>query len=299
MMFSDIPDMFRVKATQKRRNWSKIFLALFFPILIATCMASFLSTGSRPDKFSGKVVSTKTQLPVRDVMVVVDSCVSYDESCTSEYVRTGVDGKFAAAIKGDVSVRVWKPGYAMNSYLLGNSRDLLKRDIVIEIREITGSNLIPENNYRQGFAINDGFSFKLGMVVDQHSADADIRLVRNSDKGAVLIEALEEGGLIFQTYDERVDFYNSPEAPVSGYSKRLPVLPNVTGIFYVLARDGNHFAKVRLIPGFKQTRYGEDYSAYWPQWAYQPDGSRSLEIAIGKEYLFPFEKFGLNRESLR
>jgi hypothetical protein len=88
-------------------------------------------------------------------------------------------------------------------------------------------------------------------------------------------------------------------APQEGYSKKIQIPSEVPGIFYVRTRDGKHYAKVRLIRGVKITAQGEDHTAYWLHWAYQPDGTRNLEIAISKEYGFPFEKFGLAREALR
>jgi hypothetical protein len=72
------------------------------------------------------------------------------------------------------------------------------------------------------------------------------------------------------------------------------------GVFYAITRDGKHYAKVRLItPAFKLADKPDRFIVYGVQWAYQPDGTRNLEIAIGKEYMFPFERFGLKRDSLK
>jgi hypothetical protein len=107
-----------------------------------------------------------------------------------------------------------------------------------------------------------------------------------------------QGGLIYQPYDNNADFYNTPEAPVAGYEKRLP-LNRGMGLYYVRTRDGQHYAKVRLMSGLKTTSKGSDFSYYWIQLAYQPDGTRSLEIQPSSDLPFPVEKFGISRQSLR
>jgi hypothetical protein len=123
--------------------------------------------------------------------------------------------------------------------------------------------------------------------------------VKDQKSGKVLVEALGDGGLVYQEYGEGIDFYNTPEAPISGYSRQLPADTGAMGVFYALARDGKHYAKVRLRSGAPKRTKLDDLSAYFMQWAYQPDGTRSLEIAVGKEYMFLFERFGLKRDSLK
>jgi hypothetical protein len=254
----------------------------------------------RQIELSGKVVSSNTNLPVSDALVYVESGCPWEEAGMNESVRTDEHGRFTFKARCDVIVRVWKSGFSMTDVALGQASMLVGKENIIKIREITAKNPVSENTDRSGFAIGDGFSFSLGKIVNADSAQADIKLSRGANGKDVFIEALGEGGLYFQRYSQGVDFYNTPEAPLAGYSKRMRITPEPPiGLYYVRTRDGEHFAKIRLSQGLRQTPTGWDHSVYWLHWVYQPDGSRYLEIAVGKEYLFPFEKFGLKRDSLK
>jgi hypothetical protein len=216
---------------------------------------------------SGKIISAKTRLPISDAMVVVESALPWEEIATDNDVRTDISGRFTTKVRinGWIRVRAWKSGYAMNGNSWESALNLPGKEIILELRELASGNYVPENNDRDGFGVHDGFSFRLGRVVKEDDPSADIKLVKDSEKRETFIESLGEGGVFLQPYSPGVDFYNTPEAPHSGYVKRLTV--NTEGIYYVLARDGKHYAKVGLIPGFKNSPRGEDYSAYWLRWA--------------------------------
>jgi hypothetical protein len=85
-------------------------------------------------------------------------------------------------------------------------------------------------------------------------------LVKDQKSGKVLVEALGDGGLVYQEYGEGIDFYNTPEAPISGYSRQLPADTGAMGVFYALARDGKHYAKVRLRSGAPKRTKLDDLS---------------------------------------
>jgi hypothetical protein len=246
----------------------------------------------------GKVVSATTHQPVSEVFVAVESVLPYAWEGTGlgRYVQTDMEGRFSAEVKGDISIRAWREGYALADEAIGSSRDLPATPVNIEIRELESSDLVPEYILREGFTVGDGFSLRLGKIVSGDSQEADFRLISESN-GERIVQALGKGGVLYQTYSRGVDFYNTPEAPSSGYLKQVQLEPDSMGLFYVITRDGEHYGKIRLIAGgLKQTSQGSDSRAYWPQFAYQPNGTRNLEIAVCKDYIFPFEKFGLKRE---
>jgi hypothetical protein len=271
-------------------------------ILVVAIAHGLRIAGVMATMISGKVVSAKTGQPVPDALVVVESVLPYpwDGPGLGKYVKTDDNGRFAAEVKGEVVIRVWKAGFAMADVGLGSGWELAGREFVIDIRELASSNTVPEQNHKDVMDTGDGFSFKLGKILSGDDQEADFRLVKDQKSGKVLVEALGEGGLVYQEYGKEIDFYNTPEAPISGYSRQLPADTGSMGIFYALARDGKHYAKVRLRSGGpRRTGKFSDLSAYFIQWAYQPDGTRNLEISVGKEYMFPFERFGLKRDSLK
>jgi hypothetical protein len=248
---------------------------------------------------SGKVVSAGNHAPVKGALVAVEGVVDVDDVGTHDYVRTDEHGRFTAKAWGTVMVRVWKPGFAMRDIQVGNASDLVGQEISIELRKLQSFNSVPVAINREGMRLNDGFSFSSGKVVDAYSPEADIRIITDKPGADLFLEAAGDGGVYFQAFSADGDFYNTPEALREGYSKRIQIVTDPPGIIYARTRDGKRYAKFRLIQGVKQTARGEDRSAYWLQWAYQPDGTRNLEIAVGPEYGFPFEKFGLTRESLK
>jgi hypothetical protein len=99
--------------------------------------------------------------------------------------------------------------------------------------------------------------------------------VKDQKSGKVLVEALGDGGLVYQEYGEGIDFYNTPEAPISGYSRPLPADTGSKGVFYALARDGKDYAKVQSRSGAPRRTKLDDLSAYFMQLAYPPDGTRN------------------------
>ena len=262
----------------------------------------FMVFASPAVHISGKVVSQDAKRPIGDVMVMVESIPPlHDEKGFHSFVRTDQNGNFVAEamISADVVVSAWKPGYAIKRIFAGKALTLLHHDTVIELREMTATNWVPEHEDREGFGPGSAFSFKLGRIVDADSPAADLVLIRRSENpGGVYIEARANGGIAFEQIGTGVDFYNTPEGPLAGYSLGLPFNPDQPGVYYVRTRDGGHYAKVRLLTGFKQTATGSDHSYFWLQWAYQPDGTRDLEIRPSREFPFPVEKFGFRRESL-
>jgi hypothetical protein len=270
-------------------------------ILVLAITHGLRIVGVMATMISGKVVSAKTGQPAPDALVVVESLspLPWDGPGLGKYVKTDDNGRFSAEVKGEVRIRVWKSGFAMAG-MGGSGWQLAGKELLINIRELASGNAVPEQSQYKDMNVGDGFSFVLGKIVSGEDQNADFRLVKDQKSGKVLIEALGEGGFVYQEYGSGVDFYNTPEAPISGYFKQSPVDMDSMGIFYATTRDGKHYAKVRLItPAFKLADTSNNFTVHAVQWAYQPDGTRNLEIAVGKKYLFPFERFGLNRDSLK
>jgi hypothetical protein len=256
---------------------------------------------SRTLTLSGKVISAETKMPVEGALVYVHSGAPYEEDGLNTYARSDGNGSFTVAARGDVLLRAWKPGYALRGVNLGNAPALSRREIIIELRELTHTNLVTEHQGFYHFKPGDGFSFKLAKVVPGDSVDADIVLAQDlADRTTAYLQVGGEGGITFQPWNNETDFDNSPEAPPAGYEQSNLVQPE-RGIHFVRTRDGKHYAKFMLLVDLTHPPSGSPYlDLEYSQliWAYQPDGTRSLDIAPGKNLSFPVEEFGLKREAL-
>jgi hypothetical protein len=254
------------------------------------------------DHISGKVVSAETMMPVEDALVYVNSGMSYEEVGLNIYSRTDSKGKFKAKVRGTVSVRVWKPGYAIRSVNLGPASDATGRENILELRPLTSSNWIKEHDDFVELKYGSGFSFRLGKVVSGDSADADLVLTKDvTDETNAYVVALGEGGIIFQSWDEKVDFDNSPAAPLTGYERSEKLNRPEQGLYFLRTRDGKHYAKFRLLIGVVESPDGSTHLELNESrfiWAYQPDGTRNLEIGPSRKLSFPLEEFGIKRDSL-
>src|SRR5215470_8533968 len=237
-------------------NSKKIFLAAIISLVAGIILIGLIAQGLRitgivATTISGKVVSAKTGQPVPDALVVVESVLPYfwEGPGLGKYVKTEDNGRFTAEAKGEVVIRAWKFGFAMADMSIGSGWKFAGKEVVIDIRELASSNTVPEQTHEDVMDVGDGFSFKLGKILSEDDPEADFRLATDQRSGKVLVEALGEGGLVYQEYSERIDFYNTPEAPIQGYSKQSAANLGSIGVFYAIARDGKHYAKVRLIPG--------------------------------------------------
>lgn len=280
-------------------SWLIIPLVAGVPV-ITVCVAAayylFL-----PITFSGQVVSRSTGAPVAGALVAVESDQAFslaDTPACSSYVKTDKDGRFAAQAKGSwVSVRVWKPGYAMADVSYGSALSRRWRDNVVAMREMSQTNWVQEHDGFYPFAPGSGFSFAQGRAVLGDSPAADIVITQARDeRRAAYIEAQGGGGVIFQPFIGGIDFYNSPEAPAAGYEKRVKVNISEMGLYYLRTRDGSHYAKFRLMTPVAMPPEGPEYLALEETrliWAYQPDGTRHFEVVAGRGMPFPFHKFGL------
>jgi hypothetical protein len=254
-----------------------------------------------PVTFSGRVISRSTGAPVAEALVAVESDQAFsltDMTAFGSYVKTDKDGKFEAEAKGSwVSVRVWKPGYAMAGVLYGPALARRWRDNVVAMREMSQTNWVQEHDGFYPFAPGSGFSFAQGRVVQGDGPAADIVITEDRDvRTAAYIEAQGGGGVIFQPFIGGIDFYNSPEAPAAGYEKRVKVNTSEMGLYYLRTRDGSRYAKFRFMTPIAMPPEGPEYLALEETrliWAYQPDGTRHLEVVAGRGMPFPFHKFGL------
>jgi hypothetical protein len=236
-------------------------------------------------------------------MVYIHSGAPYEEEGFNSYAKTDVEGNFSATARGEVSVRAWKPGYALRGINFGFVSTVLRRDIVIELRKLTATNLVQEHDEFHEFGPGAGFSFKMGKVVSGDSSDADIIITQDvNDRTTAYIETRRDGGIIFQPWDEKIDFDNSPEAPSDGYQQRVRLIKPQEGLYFVRSQDGNHFAKFRLLVDLVKPSTGSSYLDFKSCrliWAYQSDGTRNLELRPSEKISFPVEEFGMNRKLLK
>lgn len=173
--------------------------------------------------------------------------------------------------------------------------------IICKLRALRSVDLVLEHHELYNLSPGGGFSFSLSKVVDGTGPDADIVFHRDeNDEDITYIEALGTGGILFQPADEAVDFGNSPEAPLSGYERKLRYPASQGGFYFVRTHDGKHYAK--FFSPLQWTRSDGavrrlDLANTEIIWAYQPNGTRDLENSP-RTLPFPFDKFGVKRESL-
>lgn len=245
---------------------------------------------------SGKVCADNTQEPICDAMVAVESSIPNSDDTFGSYVKTDAEGRFLAEVKGKtISIRAWKPGYAMKGIGLEDADT--ERELAIALRKMTPTNWVVQHDRFLKLKPGDGFSFSSGEMVSGDSPEADIVIRINPDhQTAAIIDARGEGGIIFQALDDDTDFSNTPKAPPSGYQPSSSFDPTRTGFYFVRTRDGKHYAKFWLNSNLIPPPDGGASPTFDPDsrliWAYQPDGTRNLEIVPTKE-MFPFYKFGL------
>lgn len=264
-------------------------------------------SGNRPAEITGVILSSDTKAPLADVLVAVESSMPQAATSSGSYVKTDARGRFTAQVKGDsVTVSAWKPGYGFGGLTLEEGE--VDDELTIELRSVIAANPVSSHAAFYDLKPGAGFSFSTGRVVDGDSPEADIVITQPlEDPTAAYIEAQGGGGILYKVYDGRTDFYNSPEAPQTGYKSREVFAPSRApsedGLYFVRTRDGKHYAKFRLNISFIAPPQGEPYldfnSSTMLIWAYQPDGSRNLEVAPDETMPFPFYKFGVNVSNLR
>jgi hypothetical protein len=259
--------------------------------------SSIVRQGS--SELSGVVLASGTKSPLADALVAVESADPQADQAFGSYSRTDSGGRFTASIEGDlVSVKVWKQGYAPGGSVIDGGS--ASKGVAIELREMTQTNWVSNHEDFYELKPGTGFSFALGKVVGDNSPEADIIISQTlEDRTVALIEARGDGGIVFQPYEGGVDFYNSPEAPLTGYktSERFDPSrnPSEDGLYFVRTRDGKHYAKFRISISFGKSAKGKERLDFdLPSrliWSYQSDGTRNLEVAPDKKMAFPFYKF--------
>jgi hypothetical protein len=272
-------------------------------VALSLLVVPYATLASRDtDVISGKVISVHDKKPIEGAFVYVHSARANDELGINEYVKTDARGAFTAVFKGSGMIRVWKPGYCIRGIDMPQSRASSPQQVIIQLLEMTSTKLVAEHEGFFDFSPGNAFSIKLGKKVDADNSDADIAIVRDaSDNSTAFLECIGGGGIAFQPFTDASDFYNSPEAPVGGYQKRVNLETASKGFYFIVARDGEHYAKARLLISISHDSIGSldvDLENTRVIWAYQSDGTRDLEIASGKNLPFPVEMFGLARDSL-
>jgi hypothetical protein len=270
-------------------------------ILVAVSLLAALTMAvawlKKPSQFHGRILSSQTQQPIRDALVAVESMIPFSDENFGCYVRTDQEGRFVAEVKGEkVSIRAWKQGYVMNG-VDTEVDNKSQPNVTIELRPVEATNTVTSRDGSFRIKFGDGFSLSEGRVVEQPS-HADLIIRKGPNPLTVLIEAPGNGGVIFQPDTADLSFPDSPLAPQSGYEKRvvLDFSPDnqTSGFLFVRTSDGSHYAKVAI--GISSvTEVGKadklDMDEVRFTWAYQPDGSRTLELDATKNEFFPEARF--------
>jgi hypothetical protein len=275
-------------------------------ILCITCVVAILAAVTSqfvPMQISGRVVSSTTGLPVGDALVAVQSGNEFEETGTSEHVRTDQFGNFTARARGSsISISAWKRGYALGGTRYGSPLGRLGRENVIRLRELTPTTRIEEHDEFYALVPGTGFSFSTGKRVKGDSPEADFVVTQYPNKRSVaFIEAQGEGGIQSQVITEATDFYNSPFAPIAGYQRRIAIPSEEATLYFLRTRDGGHYAKFRFMALIVMPPQGSEYvdlESVRMIWAYQSDGTKNLEIIPSEKMPFPFYGFGLNPNSI-
>lgn len=288
----------------KRRRAERARSAVAGVVLAALTILSAQCTSRR----EGIVVSTDTGEPIPGAFVDITSAGPFDDVETNCFVVSDERGRFVADVTWDVvSARAWKPGYALNGNdsSTGDS-ERGKNPLELRLRPLTSSALVGcrTTDFRSSIRVGEGVNMATGEIVPAADPTADFAILGELERPAShVIVAFGNGGLVPHTtggYDW-LDFrlHNTPEAPETGYVDRSPLRCTSYGVydlFYVRMRDGRHYGKVRLRGGMGAA--GGAPSAYDLVFAYQPDGTRELELEIDQEFPFPLEMFGIDRKAL-
>lgn len=245
---------------------------------------------------TGQVLSATNGKPVADALVAVEFG-DYLFGSVSSYIKTDQQGKFTALAKGDGGrILAWKSGYAVNGMACESAISTKFDEPIIQLREVIKTEALQEHICFFDFRADKGFSFVQRKVVNENDPAADLVLVPDvNDPWGVYFEAPGTGGVLCSSEN---DFYNSPEAPLTGYEKR--VRQSATDCVYFLRTKSGHYVKFR-----SHVLYGTDrdnkkmlfFELVEIRWAYQNDGSRLFEIQPNAE-MFPFDKFGISVRSV-
>ena len=249
----------------------------------------------------GRVILSPTGEPVCEALIAVESTAFWEDRASLTTARTDCDGRFVVKARGEpVIVKAWKPGYSFAGvHEERSAQEVAEKEFLFELRVLPKEGLLEQRTLESGtrLALGDGFSFSAGRIVSSSSGEADV-VYRDGR-----LEALGDGGLVYipsaARYDLGFPLYERGEAPADGYQRSVRPPPTDTGLFFVRTRDGKHFAKFILQQAFYLPP-GADRGTphFFVTWAYQPDGSRMLELSRGERFPFPVRDFGIDPKSL-
>lgn len=247
-------------------------------------------------KLKGRVVTADTRQPIPKAIVLVQYRMFVGPGGSEAvFVRTGDDGTFEAKLfSTDYSVRVWKDGYAENGCHVGNCNQQ-NGEVVLKLREIVKSNFVEAKEGFFDFTLERGFSLVKGEVVEAESKDADI-IFSSDSNNKIFVETPGQSGICFKTMSEDSNIFYAPIAPEDGCYQQKQILDlDERGVCFVKIKGGTNYAKFRVSPvGEITDRNGEKRFSWqdWQiMWAYQPDGTRNLEIKPPTEVPYPFSDF--------
>ncbi|MBS1811357.1 MAG: carboxypeptidase regulatory-like domain-containing protein [Acidobacteria bacterium] len=239
--------------------------------------------------FYGRVIMADTKEPVADALIEVLSNSLDSDGMEQTLTRTTSDGNFSTVARGKARIQVWKPGFQISWIQDQPSFFIWTNNVTITLRKLTPTNLLSLQETDKEMVPNNGFSFKDGRITSNTDTAADlIFAAMPASEDSLFLKCKGNGGILFQPDGEKVDLYNLYEAPQGGYEEQIRIKPKEDGVYFVRTSDGAHYAKMRL-----WRCCDENPLHYRVQWAYQPDGTRNLELKPGKNFPFPLKEFGI------
>jgi hypothetical protein len=269
---------------QKARLTTLVFIAIFVGcFVVINILKPMLSL-----PIYGKVVTADTKAPIADALIEALSSSLDSDGMEQNLTRTRSDGRFSTKARGAARIMVWKPGFQVTWIQDQPSFFIWTNNITITLRKLTPTHLLSLQETDKELTPSNGFSFDDGKITSNTDAAADLIVVTMPEtENSLFLKCQGKGGILFQPGGENVDLYSLYEAPQGGYEEEVQIKPGKEGIYFVRTSDGAHYAKMRL------WRCCDENPLHRVQWAYQPDGTRNLELKPGKNFPFPLKEFGI------
>jgi len=285
LLFSAYLRVLRVSASKSLRF---AFLTLAFPAMLGLAC-------EKGATLSGAVRNGRTGQPIPSVTLKI-AFLHYDANGNwvdggRETAWSDADGAFTVAhpdMRARFTVVAEKPGFYPNHDLVSRrttERQSLgfRHNLQVVLSPVESPQPLPRGSegivryYPPGRKM--GWQFATGQMAPEQSSDFVIE-PDESGRGLAFLAARGQGG--FRTVRGLSGpwaLYNLPEAPPDGYEPRIDLREahrDDRPCYYIRTADGRHYAKIAVVGPVRAT----EYQGVQFEWAWQPNGSRALEIPL-------------------